>query len=36
MATDRPEAPPELLTALGTLDRIVTEHIAHARVPTAA
>ncbi len=31
-ATARPNAPPELLAAL---ERIVVEHIAHARVPTA-
>lgn len=36
MATDRPNAPPELLAALNTLDRIVAERIADARVPTAA
>ena len=36
MATDRPNAPPELLAALDTLDRIVAERIAEARVPTAA
>jgi hypothetical protein len=35
-ATDRPNAPPELLTALDTLDRLVAERIAHAHVPTAA
>lgn len=35
-ATGRPNAPPELLAALDTLDRIVAERIAHARVPTAA
>jgi hypothetical protein len=35
MATDRPNAPPELLAAIETLDQIVTERIAHARVPTA-
>ena len=35
-ATDRPNAPPELLAAIDTLDRIVTERIADARVPTAA
>jgi hypothetical protein len=36
MTTDRPNAPPELLTAIDTLDRIVAEHITRARVPTAA
>lgn len=36
MTTDRPNAPPELLDALDTLDRIVAERIADARVPTAA
>ena len=36
MATDRPNAPPELLAAIDTLDQIVAESIAHARVPTAA
>jgi hypothetical protein len=33
MATDRPNAPPELLAAIDTLDRIVTEHITRARIP---
>ncbi|HEX7161582.1 MAG TPA: hypothetical protein VF223_10155 [Trebonia sp.] len=36
MAPDRPNAPPELTTALGTLDQLVAEHVARARVPTAA
>jgi hypothetical protein len=36
MATDRPNAPPELLAAIDTLDRIVAEHITRARIPTAA
>jgi len=36
MAPDRPNAPPELAAAIDTLDRIVTSHIAQARVPTAA
>lgn len=36
MATDRPNAPPELLAAVDALDQIVTERIAQARVPTAA
>jgi len=36
MATDRPNAPPELLAAIDTLDQIVAERIANARVPTAA
>jgi hypothetical protein len=35
-ATDRPNAPPELLAAIDTLDRLVAERIAQARVPTAA
>ncbi len=34
MTTDRPNAPPELLTAINTLDRLVAERITHARVPT--
>lgn len=34
--TGRPNAPPELLAALDTLDRLVAERIADARVPTAA
>lgn len=36
MAPDRPNAPPELLQALDTIDRIVTQRITHARVPTTA
>ena len=36
MAPDRPNAPPELAAALDTLDQLVTDHIARARVPTAA
>ena len=36
MAPDRPNAPPELATALDTLDRLTAGHIANARVPTAA
>jgi hypothetical protein len=36
MATDRPNAPPEMLAAIDTLDRVIAERIAHARVPTAA
>jgi hypothetical protein len=36
MAADRPNAPPELVAALATLDRPVAGHIANARVPTAA
>jgi len=35
MAPDRPNAPPELLHALRTIDRIVTERITDARVPLA-
>jgi hypothetical protein len=35
MAPDRPNAPPELTTALGTLDQLVADHVARARVPTA-
>ena len=34
MATDRPNAPPELDHALHTIDRIVTQRINDARVPT--
>jgi len=33
MAPGRPNAPPELTAALGTLDRLVAEHAARARVP---
>ena len=36
MAPDRPNAPPELAAALDTLDQLATDHIARARVPTAA
>ena len=36
MAPDRPNAPPELTTALDTIDQLVADHIARARVPTAA
>ena len=36
MAPDRPNAPPELAAALATLDQLTTEHIARARIPTAA
>ena len=36
MAPDRPNAPPELASALDTLDQLVAGHIATARVPTAA
>jgi len=36
MAPDRPNAPPELAAALDTLDRLTADHIAKARVPTAA
>jgi len=36
MAPDRPNAPPELLIALDTLDQLVADHITKARVPTAA
>ena len=36
MAPDQPNAPPELAAALDTLDQLVTDHIARARVPTAA
>jgi hypothetical protein len=34
--TDRPNAPPEFLAAINTIDRIVADHITQARVPTAA
>ncbi len=36
MATDRPNAPPELLAAIDTLDHLVAQHITSARIPTAA
>ena len=36
MAPDRPNAPPELTAALDTLDLLVADHIARARIPTAA
>jgi len=36
MAPDRPNAPPELLAALDTLDQLVAGHITNARVPTAS
>jgi hypothetical protein len=36
MAPDRPNAPPELATALATLDQLAAGHIARARLPTAA
>jgi hypothetical protein len=36
MAPDRPNAPLELLHAIHTIDRIVTERITDARVPTTA
>jgi hypothetical protein len=36
MAPGRPNAPPELAAALDTLDQLATDHIARARVPTAA
>jgi hypothetical protein len=36
MAPDRPNAPPELTAALATLDQLAADHIARARVPTAA
>jgi hypothetical protein len=36
MAPDRPNAPPELLAALDSLDRLAATHIANARVPAAA
>jgi len=36
MAPDWPNAPPELLAALDTLDQFVADHITRARVPTAA
>jgi hypothetical protein len=36
MAPDRPNAPPELLAALDSLDRLAASHIANARVPAAA
>jgi hypothetical protein len=34
-APDLPNAPPELTTALGTLDQLVADHVARARVPAA-
>jgi hypothetical protein len=36
MAPGRPNAPPELVAALDTLDQLVAGHIARARVPIAA
>ena len=36
MAPDRPNAPPELVTALDNLDQLAADHIARARLPTAA
>jgi hypothetical protein len=36
MAPDRPNAPPELTAALGTLDQLTADHVTRARVPTAA
>jgi hypothetical protein len=36
MAPDRPNAPPELITALDTLDQIAVGYITRARVPTPA
>jgi hypothetical protein len=36
MAPGRPNAPPELAAALDTLDQLAADHIARARVPTAA
>ena len=36
MAPDRPNAPPELAAALGTLDQLTAEHVTRARVPAAA
>jgi hypothetical protein len=36
MATDRPNAPPELLHALETIDQIVTQHITNARIPVTS
>jgi hypothetical protein len=36
LAPDRPNAPPELATALDTLERLAAGHITKARVPTAA
>jgi hypothetical protein len=36
MAPDAPNAPPELATALKTIEQVVTDRIAAARVPTAA
>jgi hypothetical protein len=36
MAPDRPNAPPELAAALATFDQLAADHIAQARVPTAA
>jgi hypothetical protein len=36
MAPDRPNVPPELATALGTLDRLTADHVTRARAPTTA
>jgi hypothetical protein len=35
MAPDRPNAPPELATALKTLDQLTADHVTRARVPAA-
>jgi hypothetical protein len=36
MATDRPNAPPDLAAALGTLDQLAAGYITRARLPAAA
>jgi len=36
MAPDRPNAPPELIAALDTLDQLAASHITRARLPAAA
>jgi len=36
MTPDRPNAPAELQAAIDTLDRLAADHLARARVPTAA
>jgi hypothetical protein len=36
MAPDSPNAPPELATALQTIEHVVADRIAAARVPTTA
>ena len=35
-AADQPQAPPQLRDALATIDQQINDHLAHARLPTAA